>query len=94
MIISFISSLNETLTGAIKDEDSEEFLLHDNTNFNSIAFIIWSNSSLQRESINSAVMIFDKDMQETGRFGIGIRSDFRLPPKLADYSMVNESEDC
>ena len=78
--------LNETLTGAIKDEEVRNSFYMMNTNFNSVAFIIWSNSSLQRESINSAVMIYDKDMREAGRFGIGIRNSFQLPPQLADYS--------
>lgn len=78
--------LNETLTGAVQNEDVENSFYLMNSNFNSIAFIIWSNSSLQRESINSAVMIYDKDMKQVGRFGIGIRSDFKLPAELAEYT--------
>ncbi len=78
--------LNETLTSSLKnDEVVNSFYMH-NTNFSSIAFIIWSNSSLQRESMNSAVVVYDKNMKQVGRFGIGIRSDFKLPSRLNYYS--------
>ncbi len=78
--------LQETLTSALGSQEVRNSFYMLNTNYNSLAFIIWSNSSLQRESINSAVMIYDKDMQQIGRFGIGIRSDFKLPPQLNNYS--------
>ncbi len=78
--------LNETLTGALKDDKLKESFYMMNTNFDAVAFIIWSNSSLQRESINSAVMIYDKDMQQVGRFGIGIRSNFKIPSELEVYT--------
>lgn len=78
--------LNETLTGALKNEEITNSFFMLNTNFNSVAFIIWSNSSLQRESINSSVMIYNKDMKQVGRFSIGIRHDFKLPNELTNYS--------
>ncbi len=78
--------LNETLKGAVDEQEVRNSFYMLNTNYNSLAFKIWSNSSLQRESINSAVMIYDKDMQQIGRFGIGIRSDFKMPAKLVNYS--------
>ncbi len=78
--------LNETLTSSLKNaEVVNSFYMH-NTNFSSIAFIIWSNSSLQRESMNSAVLIFDKNMKQVGKFGIGIRSNFKIPSQLNFYS--------
>ncbi len=78
--------LNETLSDALKNQDVRNSFYLMNSNFNSIAFIIWGNSSLQRESINSAVMIYDKDMQQIGRFGIGIRHSFELPAQLTRYT--------
>ncbi|HSD62205.1 MAG TPA: ATP-binding protein, partial [Ignavibacteriaceae bacterium] len=78
--------INETLNGALKNDEIINSFYRLNTNYNSIAFIIWSGSSLQRESINSAVMIYDKDMKEVGRFSIGIRRDFTLPRELMNYS--------
>jgi two-component system nitrogen regulation sensor histidine kinase NtrY len=78
--------LSETLSGALKDDEVKDSFYMLNSNFNSTSFIIWSNSSLQRESINSAVMIYDKDMHQIGRFGIGIRNDFTLPSQLENYS--------
>ncbi len=78
--------LNETLTSAVDNQEVRNSFYMLNSNYNSLAFKIWSNSSLQRESINSAVMIYDKDMQQIGRFDIGIRRDFKMPAKLVNYS--------
>lgn len=78
--------MNETLKGAVDNQRVRNSFYMLNTNYNSLAFIIWSNSSLQRESMNSAVMVYNKDMQEIGRFGIGIRSDFKMPDQLVSYS--------
>ncbi len=78
--------LNKTLTEALDNQEVRNSFYLLNTNYNSLAFIIWSNSSLQRESINSAVIIYDKDMQQIGRFGIGIRNDFRMPAQLVNYT--------
>ncbi len=78
--------LNETLTSAVDNPQVRNSFYMLNSNYNSLAFIIWSNSSLQRESINSAVMVFDKDMNQIGRFGIGIRNDFKMPAQLVNYT--------
>jgi two-component system nitrogen regulation sensor histidine kinase NtrY len=78
--------INETLTGALKNNDVRDSFYMLNTNYNSIAFIIWSNSSLQRESVNSGVIIYDKDMNQVGRFSIGIRHNFKVPEELINYS--------
>ncbi len=90
--------LNETLTGAVRNNEVTNSFYMMNTNYNSVAFIIWSNSSLQRESINSAVMVYDKDMKQVGRFSIGIRRDFKLPAELNNYTgndvkIVEEASD-
>ncbi|HKI78517.1 MAG TPA: ATP-binding protein [Ignavibacteriaceae bacterium] len=63
--------LNETLTNAIKNDELIRSYSLVNSNYDTEAFIIWSTSSLQKESLNSSVSIYNANLKQIGYFGIG-----------------------
>lgn len=63
--------INETLSEASTNENIINSFSDMNTNFDSKAFIIWSTSVLQRESLNSSVSILDSSGALIGNFAIG-----------------------
>ena len=62
--------LTETLNNAAENEELKRSYSVHNSNADAVAFIIWSGSALQRESINSAVVILDKKFKRVGRFSM------------------------
>jgi signal transduction histidine kinase len=64
--------VGETLTNAVKDENLKRIFTRENHNFNATAFRLWSHSSLQRESLNSVVTIYNSSLEPLGSFGIGV----------------------
>ncbi|RPI72952.1 MAG: hypothetical protein EHM47_07115, partial [Ignavibacteriales bacterium] len=64
--------IEETLKGAVNDGQFVNSFLKKNPNFDAIAFRIWSNSSLQRESLHSSVSIYNHLKENIGSFYIGI----------------------
>ncbi|MFO7447481.1 MAG: HAMP domain-containing sensor histidine kinase [Ignavibacteriaceae bacterium] len=60
--------INETLTNAVRDESLIRVFSRENHNFNATAFRLWTHSSLQKESLNSSVVIYNRFLQPTGRF--------------------------
>jgi len=81
--------VGETLTNAIKDENLKRIFTRENHNFNATAFRLWSHSSLQRESLNSVVTIYNNSLEPLGSFGIGVPLDLNT----ADYLDVPENTD-
>ena len=64
--------LNETLLNAEKNDGLKKSFSLLNSNYYSEAFILWSSSPLQKESLNSSIIILDKDFKELGHFSVGV----------------------
>ncbi|MGA7838899.1 MAG: hypothetical protein WB996_13075, partial [Ignavibacteriaceae bacterium] len=62
--------LSETLNNAAENEELKRSYSVHNSNADAVAFIIWSGSALQRESINSSVIILDKNFERVGGFSV------------------------
>jgi two-component system, NtrC family, nitrogen regulation sensor histidine kinase NtrY len=82
--------IDETLRSASTDRKIINYFSRKNTNFDALSFLIWSNSSLQRESLQSSVAIFDKDMNERGRFAVGLDPE-QIEFDFADLTGTNSS---
>ncbi|MFZ1290516.1 MAG: ATP-binding protein [Melioribacteraceae bacterium] len=63
------SIIFETLLDDFSRKKATEAFQNPNTNFNSYAFIIWSKSNLQKESVNSSVNFLDLKGNLLGGFG-------------------------
>ena len=63
--------VDETLRNSIQDDALVNSFYKLDANYNSEAFIAWSRSSLQRESLNSNITILDRNFKELGRFTVG-----------------------
>lgn len=74
--------IQETLNAAANNQSVKNYFLQKEVNYNAVAFLIWSNSSLQRESLHSSVSLYNRDKELVGSFSMGIehpvlsRSDF------------------
>jgi|YelNatPaOPRAMG01_1025707.scaffolds.fasta_scaffold00028_72 signal transduction histidine kinase len=78
--------IKETLNNASENENTKiEFGLR-NSNFDAIAFKIWANSSLQKESLTSSITIWDKNQKKLGGFYVGIGQENNLPRQFSNYS--------
>ncbi len=49
------------------------------------AFKIWSQSSLQRNNLNSSVALLDGEKRVLGSFGINIPEEFRVHPEAVEF---------
>jgi len=67
--------VDETLSYSITNERLVSSLYKMNSNFNSEAFLLWSKSPLQRESLSSEILIFDRNFNVLGRFNVGLDED-------------------
>ncbi|RPI72610.1 MAG: HAMP domain-containing protein, partial [Ignavibacteriales bacterium] len=63
--------VTETLRNSTQNERLISSLYKLNTNYDSEAFIAWSKSSLQRESLSSELVLFDRSFNPLGRFTVG-----------------------
>ncbi len=69
--------INETLSHAVRNTQIQNALSNSNINYDAIAFIIWANSSLQKESINSSIDILNNSGALLGSFSVGLeKPDF------------------
>ncbi|HEX9252649.1 MAG TPA: HAMP domain-containing protein, partial [Ignavibacteriaceae bacterium] len=86
-LLSFM--LNETLT-AIKGRDDIVRIFGDRyANFDAIAFKIWANSPMQRESLNSGIRFYDKYKNVLGEYIIGLNPDKKVFDLLSKYDDIN-----
>ena len=67
--------VDETLRNSVKDESLTELFLKRNINFDAEAFILWSKSSLQRESLNSQVALIDRNKNILGKFTVALNEE-------------------
>lgn len=63
--------LDETLRNALQDNGLVNSFYKLDANYNSEAFLVWSRSSLQRESLNSNITILDRNFNVLGKFTVG-----------------------
>ena len=75
--------INETLSHAKQSTQIKKALTNINTDYDAIAFIIWANSSLQKESINSSIDILNNKGDLLGSFSVGLETP--------DFSKLNLS---
>lgn len=88
--------ITETLYGAVELDETFNSLKKVNANYDATAFIIWSRSSLHKESMNSSVTILDRRMRTLGSFGIeidpGLRTSSELLQSTGSYPYIIEKE--
>ncbi len=77
--------LNETLNNAASNEEVVACFYDRNSNYDAEAFKLWANSSLQKESLNSSLNIFDKNKNRLGSFNSGIDFDLQSLKGFNDY---------
>ncbi|MEJ2614540.1 MAG: hypothetical protein P8Z35_06265, partial [Ignavibacteriaceae bacterium] len=75
--------INETLSHTNQNMQIKKTLANINTNYDAAAFIIWANSSLQKESINSSIDILNNNGELLGSFSVGLENP--------DFSKINFS---
>jgi signal transduction histidine kinase len=63
--------LTETLINSSKKENVIEAFLRKRSNYSAIAFKIWSESALQKESINSSISFLDTTQKVLASFKVG-----------------------
>ncbi|GAB4299813.1 MAG: hypothetical protein Kow0098_26610 [Ignavibacteriaceae bacterium] len=81
--------LDETLRSAYSNRLVTESFSKNDINYDAVSFIIWANSSLQKESLNSSVILFDRYRKKAGQFGININNEFN---PLNYFRKFEESE--
>ncbi len=76
-LINFL--VDETLRSSINNERLVGSFYKINSNYDAEAFMVWSSSPLQRESLNSIVILLDRNFKTLGKFSVGYdyQLDFR-----------------
>lgn len=69
----------ESLLESYKTDELISGLLNRETNFNSLAFWIWSRSAMRSEDLFSSVTILDKNKTILGSFSGGLEENERVP---------------
>ncbi|MDP4192097.1 MAG: ATP-binding protein [Bacteroidota bacterium] len=77
--------IREALFNASTNQETIKALKEQQTNYETAAFVIWSQSSLQREEISSAITFLDKQKAFLGSFGINLEPKFRVNPSVLTY---------
>lgn len=77
--------IREALINATRSEETVRALKEQGTNFETAAFMIWSQSSLQREAIRSSVTFLDKEKRMLGSFAIDMDPMYRITPMVLNY---------
>ncbi len=78
--------IEETLRAAAKDPKFISSFLKKNINNDAIAFLIWCNSSLQKESLHSSVSLYNRQMELEGSFSVGIDKPELGPMNFAEFT--------
>jgi two-component system nitrogen regulation sensor histidine kinase NtrY len=78
--------LKETLLNASQNEELVSDFYDRNSNFTANAFKLWTNSSLQRESLNSSLNVWDINQNRLGGFNSGIDLGSQLPVQFINYA--------
>ena len=78
--------IDETLRNSLKNDEVVESFYKRSTNYDALAFIIWSQSPLQRESKNSSILLFDRNKELLGKFSVGIDEEVDIFEYFNDNS--------
>ncbi|MEP0860808.1 MAG: HAMP domain-containing protein [Ignavibacterium sp.] len=78
--------LMELINQSASDEKVISSFSQSNLNFDALAFIQWSNSILQKESMNSFLAFYDRFGNKKGSFDIGFTSKEKVPFNKIPYS--------
>jgi len=78
--------LRETLQNVTHDDEVLSYYYDRNSNYYAESFKLWANSSLQRESLNSSLSIWDKDRNYLGGFNSGISPETKMIKEFSNYS--------
>jgi signal transduction histidine kinase len=86
-LLSFM--LEETLT-SIKDRNDIVTIFGDRyANFDALAFKIWGNSPMQRESLNSGIRFYDRFKNVIGEYIVGLNPDKKIFNYLNNNDEIN-----
>ncbi|MGE5679904.1 MAG: sensor histidine kinase [Bacillota bacterium] len=77
--------IREALFNASTSPETIRALKSQQTDYESAAFLIWSQSTLQREEISSSITFLDRQKAFLGSFGINIDPKYRISPEVLDY---------
>ena len=77
--------VTQTLFNASKMDETYRALKDQLANYEAAAFIIWSQSLLQKERLNSAVTLLNKRKEILGSFGIDLDLKYRINPLALKY---------
>lgn len=77
--------VREALFNAAGNPETIETLKNQQTNYETAAFIIWSQSSLMREETSSSVTFLDRQKAFLGSFGVNIDNRYRVNPSVLNY---------
>ncbi len=92
--------VEETLRSLSFDEEVTRSFNNRATNFDALAFIAWSKSAMQRESINSGLKFYDRYQNYLGGFQVGLEPDKEIfkelksendGPVIVEKKLVDES---
>jgi two-component system, NtrC family, nitrogen regulation sensor histidine kinase NtrY len=84
--------VDETLRTSVNDDKLVSSFYRLNSNYNAEAFIAWSKSSLQRESLSSELTVLDRNFNSLGKFTVGFDEsvDYKsLIPSSSDGKIVS-----
>ena len=88
--------VDETLRNSINNERLVNSFYKLDSNYDAEAFIVWSSSALQRESLNSGIILLDRNFKVIGKFSVGYdyEVDFRelFKDKIADPENIEVVE--
>lgn len=71
-------AVQETLIRAITDRETVQSFYYDNKNAGSIAFKLWSNSILQKESLGSSISLLDYNHDIIGSFDFRFSKEYEI----------------
>jgi hypothetical protein len=77
--------VTQTLVNASKMDETYRALKDQLANYEAAAFIIWSQSLLQKERLNSSVTLLNKRKAILGSFGIDLDEKYRINPLALKY---------
>lgn len=78
--------VDETLRNSVQNDRLVSSFYRLNSNYDSEAFIAWSKSSLQRESLSSELVILDRNFNSLGTFTVGFDESVNYKKILASNS--------
>lgn len=81
--------VNETLRNSITNDRLVNSFYKLNSNYDAEAFMLWSKSALQRESLNSMVVLLDRNYKTLGEFSVGYNFKFDFREKFGSR-LINE----